>query len=315
MTNIANNPWAGMPQASRRRISADLPQDFFWITDIQGRYGLYVESVASLAGAVTEISLKGISIYTNGSAAGSELFLMLARNEDWELFLSLCTDLTSACAQLPSSADWIRAIHQRLRRWQRFLKEAGSIQLSLEQQMGLFSELSFMLAYLIPVHGVKESLIAWVGPDFGKQDFSLKDRLVEIKSYSTSKGPIVQISSVHQLDNSGKPLALISYGLTLTDKGSSVRDLAERIIAAVPDGNDELLDILYGKLAQYGYFDAIPANMLHRFVEDKISAFNVSEAFPRLISKDVSPQIVSVKYTVDLSKCLEFEISDLTSIN
>jgi hypothetical protein len=315
MTNTANNPWAGMPLNSRRRVSAGLPQDFFWLTDDRGRYGLYLNSAASLDNGAPEISLRGITVLVDNVAdRGSELYLLLNGNEDWELFLALCSDLTAACAQLDNSADWIPIIRQRLRRWHLFLKQNSTLQLSLEQQMGLFSELAFLREFLLSAIGTKDSLNSWVGPDFDKQDFSLPGRLVEIKSYPSSRGPVVQISSLQQLDNSIKPLSLVAYGLTRTDSGSSIQDLVQQISSVLAADSSDWPEIFAGKLAEYGYFDWIPTESLYRFAVDKISAFAVSDSFPRLLAKDVSSRIVSVKYTIDLSKCTEFEIPDPASV-
>lgn len=314
MINEGKNPWAGMPLASKRRMSGETAHAFFWMIDDRGKYGLYLKAAAVFDASIFEVRLKGIAIKKNAAAdAAGELFLILNRQEDWELFLAVCTDLAAACSE-KEGVDLIAVIHRRLIRWQQFLKQNYRLQLSMEQQMGLFSELFYMLNYLLPVYGIKESLNAWVGPDFDKQDFSLNGLLIELKSYPSSRGPLIHISSLHQLDNSSKPLVLAAYGLTLTESGSSVQDLAESILAVIREDGHPLEDVFYSKLAQYGYIDGVNAEPLSRFIADNIRVFSVSDKFPRLVVKDVSHQIVSVKYTIDLSKCEEFEIADPSSI-
>lgn len=314
MINEGKNPWEGMPPATKRRIDVGLEYDFFWMTDERGRYGLYLKADTAFDKSAFEMNLKGITIFSGaGNPAGGDLFIILNRQEDWELFLALCSDLTASCSGRKNS-EWIPIVHRRLKRWQQFLKQNHQLQLSIEQQMGLFSELSYMLNYVLPVYGIKASLNAWVGPDFDKQDFSLEGLLIEIKSYPSSKGPLIHVSSFHQLDNSIKPLALAVYGLTLTESGSSVQDLADSIKAVIRKDNEDLEDIFIGKLAEYGYFEGMPPESLFRFAVDKIRAFSVSDDFPKLLAKDVSRQIVSVNYVIDLSKCEEFEMADPSPI-
>jgi hypothetical protein len=169
--------------------------------------------------------------------------------------------------------------------------------------------LSYLKDVIFPINSLEESIKAWVGPDFDRQDFSLSHTMIEIKSYISSKGPIVQISSLHQLNDADKPLVLVSYGITRTDEGTSIPELVQSIQTLIGTERAHLSEIFSTKLAEYGYIEGVTEGPFHRLKTDKIRSFSVSDSFPRILPKDVHMQIIAAKYSIDLSRCLEFEIN------
>ena len=173
--------------------------------------------------------------------------------------------------------------------------------------MGLFSELVFLKNKLASEIGMKNAILSWVGPDFDKQDFSISSAVVEVKSYKITKGEIVHISSLQQLQSSSLPLYLVAYGLTISERGLSILDIVDSIINQIH--NECILEQFKIKLFEYGYIDGVTDRKnLYKFIVMKELLYEVRESFPRILSNDVQSQIVSVKYGIDLSKCTEFKI-------
>lgn len=138
----------------------------------------------------------------------------------------------------------------------------------------------------------------------------LDDAALEVKSYRTSKGDTVNISSLKQLYSEKDSIYLASYALTASENGTSIEEIAadiRRIIIINGTNND--LDLFESKLLAYGYAPETLIEELNSFIVDNQRIFSVKDEFPRIIPQDVKASITSVKYSVDLSRCTEFEIS------
>ena len=242
------------------------------------------------------------------------MFLVLNNRDDWQIFKVLCDDLIAEALRCSNDEEMISVAEARLKRWQRLLKQELHRELTTEVQMGLFSELLCLKDIIAPKIRIEQSVNSWVGPDLDKQDFLMDRSAVEVKSYRTSKGNIASISSIHQLCSDKESLFLITYGLTPSENGLSVEDIAESIRKLLIMQSDEILDLFESKLAQYGYIPELIKEPLIKFIIDKNRAYSVTDEFPKIDSKDIHSQILSVKYSIDLSKCTDFEVN-LTSVN
>ena len=310
MTKIFN-PWIDMSVNSQRRVDININYDFFWIVDIEGRYGFCIESKSILEDS-SYINLKGITIKKVNSDDNSRLYLILNQNEDYEIFIILCQDLINTANKYDNSEKIIIEIENRLIRWQQLLKNNYYKGLNIERQMGLFSELIFLKNRIANEIGMKEAILSWVGAEFDKQDFLIEQAVIEVKSYKTTKGEIVHISSIDQLQSPKEPLYLATYALTKTERGLSVLDIIESIKGQIED--EITLEIFELKLFEYGYICGLQdKNKLYKFVIDKESIYEVNDLFPRIQRRDIAKEIISVKYAIDLKECKNFEV-DFDSI-
>lgn len=297
-----------MQADTARRVNVETKYDFFWITDVKNRYGLLIKFQISLDGLEIESKLRGISVITIPEEKAGKLYLLLNNNKEWEIFFSVCTDLILMANQCHGEAQMIPVINQRIRRWQRFLSENNTASMPEILQMGLITELHFMFYSLIPAFGYKEAILSWVGPDSDKKDFSLANIFVEIKSFIASKGRIIKISSLHQLDNEVKPLYLSVYGLTRSDSGITVRDLISAINSVIPNEDYEMQESFENKLAAYGYIQSVTEPPFYEYSFDWQRSYLVSDTFPRISSESVDSRILAVQYSVDLTKCAANEV-------
>ena len=312
MISEINDPWERMAVSTERRIDSN--HNLFWIRNSEGNYGFVIKAEKPFSKLENDFKIRGVTIIKRVvDHLHSELYLVLNSNHDWQIFHTLCLDLVRICDSAINHNKMISAVESRLRKWQLFLMNDSRASLSLKIQMGLFSELLCLKNIVIPNLGYKEGILSWVGPNFDKQDFSTKDLLIEVKSFLSSKGPIIHISSVHQLDTQKEPLYLLAYGLTLTDRGISILDLIDDLSALFANESSHLLELFENKLIAYGYMSGISEGSFSKFSIDNVNSFSVSHDFPKILSLNLRTQIKSVNYTIDLVGCKEFEI-DINSI-
>lgn len=301
------NPWKTMKNSTQRRVKEDIPYDIFWIVDLEGKYGLHIKIKSICNKEIDVLKLKGISILKRYDNSSTELFIALNNNQDWEIFLTLCQDLILIAQKYTNDLIMFSAIENRLKKWQQFLLKNKNIDFSLQKQMGLFSELLCLKNIVSSNLSIENSIKAWVGPDFDKQDFLLDNMIIEVKSYKTSKTPIVYISSAAQLYSDKEPIYLISYGLTPTENGQSIDKIISEIENKIHDL--DILDIFYNKLFDYGYMPELDIKK-YSFIVDKIMVFHVADNFPKIIPINIDSRILNLQYSIDLLHCQDFLIEE-----
>jgi hypothetical protein len=307
MTN-KSNPWQDMPESTQRRVKSDTPHNLFWITDLEGKYGFLLQSKTLFDDVVLPANLKGIELLKRNSTYGyGELFLVLNDKEEWHIFYTLCNDLISMTDSYNNDVAMISAVETRLKRWQQLLQQDRNKLMNLQRQMGLFSELLCLKDIVLPKYGIEQAIVSWVGADFDKQDFLLDDAVIEVKSYRTSKGQTVNISSIKQLISDKVPLFLLTYGLTQTENGESIVDIIKDIKKHLSTKSNEIKNEFENKLLEYGYIPEITKTEFYKFIVDKNRVFLTSGNFPKIQPKFISHGIIDVKYSIDLLECSDYE--------
>lgn len=308
MTDKLLNPWLNMLPDSVRRVDSEITHNLFWMVDQNGDYCFYLKTVEEFKNIEIDIKLRGISLIKRNRESKGELFLIVNYKDDWELFLSLCKDIISICTSYSSNEEMIIAVENRLKRWQTFLMQNALVSLSFTMQMGLFAELYFLKNVLIPSRGVTAAITAWGGPEADKQDFSFADLVVEIKSYKTSRGPQVTISSSHQLFSNDKPLFLVVYGLTEAENGKSINDLISEFHNLFSSESVTIIQSFEQKLIEFGYMPGLVYDVMYKFVVDSVRGFSVEKDFPKILPHQTPSEIVAINYTIDLHFCTSFEL-------
>jgi hypothetical protein len=311
MTNNIKNQWYGMSESSERRIDSDIDTEhnLFWITDLEGKYGFCIKSKNLFESIKSPANLNGISILKRNSIYNyGELFLVLNNKDDWQIFHSLCEDLISITHKYDNDEAMVNAVEVRLKRWQQLLKQDRNQDMSLERQMGLFTELLCLKDIITPKIGIEQAIISWVGADFDKQDFLLDNAIIEVKSYRTTKSPTIGISSLQQLHSDKEPIFLLAYSLMQSDNGMNISSLVKDIEQLLESEPQDINNIFENKLLEYGYIPEIVKTPFFKFIVDKIKAYYVSDSFPKISPEHVKSQIIKVKYSIDLIQCEEFKV-------
>lgn len=305
----ANYPWHEMPPNSQRRVSEINVHGLFWLKDMSGRYGFYVKLNFSNHKTQSYANdLKGISITRRNTNEKSELILFLEHPDEYlDIFYALCKDLADVVSKEKNEACLIDIIEQRIIKWHQFLKLRNRHEFGLETQMGLFGELQCMIEFVIPKVGIKDAIFAWVGPDFDKQDFLLSDKVLEVKTYRTSKAPIINISSAYQLYSEKDPLFLLAYGISQSENGKTIVDLIVDISQYLKKEAYEVQNLFESKLLEYGYFPS-EQYKIYSFIVDIVHAYEINLDFPKITPIQLHNDILQVKYKIDLLKCKQFEV-------
>lgn len=303
------NPWESMGESSSRRVDTITEHNVHWVVDISGNYGLYLQAKNEFLTEDNRVSFSGIDVIKRNVNGVGELILLLHDKDDCPIFYKICEDLVATIHQYDTDVLMIiSAVEARLQRWQELLKKENQRGMSIELQMGLFSELSFLKNHLFPETGLTQAVISWVGPDKDKQDFLIDKAIIEVKSHRTSKGEIASISSVAQLYSEKEPLFLVSYGLTRSENGESIESLADEIRSLMSSCSEVSREMFETKLIDYGYIPELESQPLASFILDSEKTFFVSDEFPTITPLKIMSQITTVKYVIDLASCTEFEV-------
>jgi Putative PD-(D/E)XK family member, (DUF4420) len=120
--NDCKNPWEHMQISSQRRLDLDTECNFFWMTDLQGNYGFYLQTNKVFVETNNLVKLKGVSILRRNSDENKgQLFLILHHKEDWQIFLTLCQDLINETHNCKDDEQTLSIFEARLKRWQNLL--------------------------------------------------------------------------------------------------------------------------------------------------------------------------------------------------
>jgi hypothetical protein len=181
---------------------------------------------------------------------------------------------------------------------------ASSGGLSLPRQIGLFGELTVLLA-LAAHTDAKQAVKAWIGPDREEHDFGLVTTDLEVKTTISEKRSH-WITGLSQLTRSpGRALYVVSIQLTAAGVGSGA-SLAELVQAAyaLPQVPTTQLDLALESAGYYSHHDDLyRTRWLFR---SRPEFFLVDDKFPALTAEHVFrsvPQperIDDVRYRIDL---------------
>lgn len=307
------NPWENIQPNSERLIETNSNKyDFYWGVENNGDYAFYIPISSQENLPLTNISIKNLEIVVFDSPTPENYLwvIILKTKSQWSIFKKLCEDLCSVGETAINEKSLILQLQHRLKRWQELLSKKLDA-FPLIKQMGLFSELQCLLNLIAPRIGVVTAISAWVGSDYDKQDFLLTTSALEVKSYRTSKGEVVTISSKEQLYTEKQSLYLATYALTRDDeKGENIQVLVDLIKEELNILNDwSALDLFENKLMDYGYEPLlIKENELFNFIIDKVHLYKIEQDFPRIIPSQITAEIKSLNYSLDLSTCHSFLI-------
>ncbi|GIN98106.1 hypothetical protein J6TS1_39760 [Siminovitchia terrae] len=309
MISISTNPWEDIVPGSERLVNKQSRYELLWGVEKNGDYALYIPITNPRNLPKSNISIKHLEIrlYESSTPESYIWVIILKNKQHWNIFKKLCEDLCTVSEVAANEKSMISHLLLRLKNWQELLSRDIK-DFSLSQQMGLYSELKVLKDIIAPRLGLSHAVSSWVGGEKDKQDFLLDNCAIEVKSYRTSKGEIVQISSKEQLYTEKNYLYLISCALTKSETGDTVSHLVSQIKEELKiDLDFNTIDLFENKLINYGYSSVlIKEEDLSGFILDRTYVYHVDDQFPKIISSQVPSEIISVKYELDLSSCKNF---------
>lgn len=199
----------------------------------------------------------------------------------------------------------------QIEEWQRFLDSLPSAGLSPQARQGLFAELWFMREFLLSEQTAANAVGSWAGPKAQAKDFQFSGLAVEVKSSAAKEHSRFTISNELQLDASSVGRLLLCGVLLepLTAGGTSLPDIIAAIRTSIA-GDHAALRVFSDKLLQTGYRDIDAQNYVERYALRSVRFFDVQDGFPRIVASDLRHGVGDVRYSILLSECERFRVSD-----
>lgn len=286
-------------------VSQGGADQWFWIKTIAGEYGLCFRisnTDAEMLNSTGFSSTKRLSAIKVSDNKSVYIGVAIGDSELSTVFYRLCLDLIDSCTDVGDPNEIVEILKRRVRSWQR-LFESGVKRLSIQQCMGLVSELSFLKDHWLN-RSNGNRMRGWLGPLAQPQDFFCESEgiAVEVKSYSPEDRTIC-ISSIEQLECRLKLfLACYSCYLSLEGAGKSLSDYVGEVKDLLIESERSIFDDL---LLDYGYIDD-PFYESLNFIIGEPDFFFVHSKFPKITPSNVSPAIVKSKYDIDLNQITTF---------
>lgn len=301
--------WERIEQGDRLpaqiRVTSDHPMDLFAHVDGQRRPGLL-----ALSGRQPDSlpAYSAVEINVGQRADGQwAVSLALAQLALRPMFAAMCNQIVTLGANTPPGTDAATFILGQVARWHRLLALGPSGLLSIEEQQGLFGELS-VLSEAVTRLGTA-AVKGWIGPDEAPQDFDLPAGPVEVKTIKAGQAA-VWISSAEQLDVDGGRLRLAVLDVVEAAPGTGGASLTGQVAAIreqlTPD--PEALQLFEDQLQKAGYVDRDEYGR-PEFRVTRVRWFAVRDDFPRLARSRMPTAVGDTRYQLKLAGISTFEIN------
>lgn len=312
-----SNPWQDIDKPSNdfnvRLVSEAHPLSLFWGRDTQGRYlFIYDLEAENAPERKSLLKLSGITLDVARDGDRAKLVLMLNETGNWELFLSLCSDLIRATSSVDDHGIGANVFLRRLSRWQKFLKRIHPGVLSPEAVKGLIGELLFLKERVASEFGWETAVTSWKGPEGYPQDFAIHETAVEVKCQSGGSSPSVKITSAEQLLPQLPEGYLVVYTISTADsedtEGFSLNEFVEKIrdqLEVAPEPTMERFEELLF-LANYTMREEYDEPKFKRIAA---KCFQIRDDFPRIRLSSIPSGIERVSYSLKLEPCEPYKAS------
>ncbi len=253
-----------------------------------------------------DLSELSISLFVDQSFEDSNFLLVQLNNHDSrinDIFASICWNLANSIVNVATEREGIRLVISQLHKWKELFSKKRMKPLSLQEQQGLFGELTF-LRKLFGLDIAKSSSIDfWKGPYLAPQDYYSDLWAVEVKTVVSSKFPKVSINGEQQLDETSFE-KLFLYSLIIEDSPLEGKSLPELVSDVREDLEFDLMasEILENKLVLSGYFDSdAEVYNSRKYLMRRELYFVIQNEFPRIRKEDLREGVSEVKYSVSLA--------------
>jgi len=312
-----DNPWGLIDQPcypDGRRLY--LHDERFWVSiDDGGHHLFFVQDVGGKSIKPLE-NLAGLDVAIEAQSNGEYRLVCRLTTTDVELeekFSTVAKDIAYYCSDLKGSQLFLKA-QERIKSWANFLKPDRS-GLAHSELIGLLGELYLFVEYMTPVLGVEESVRAWIGPDGKKQDFTLDNWAIEVKTTASGDQQTIRISSLDQLYRVTDKLYLFRVVVTpaATSEALSLGELYEHCLRLIK--HDVVIENMFLQKVSSLYGRASDSQVKEQYRVVKVSVFDVVDGFPKLTRGEVPQGIQDVQYEISIGGISSYEVnSDVSEI-
>jgi len=211
-------------------------------------------------------------------------------------------------------------VYTVLENWHEFFRMPFLKKLTIEEEMGLFGELTYIKKWLDFHPSELPTIIQnWKGPLRNRVDFVMAQKGIEIKTIDSGKlKEEIHIANEKQLEltESLKSIYVYTIKVNFTDNSgvniqTLIDEIEERLLKQTPYlaiQFKELLMEIEVSLANINY-------EVQDFIIEEEAVYEVNAAFPTITSKDLSLGISNVSYKIDLSHCEQSIVDSKEAFN
>jgi len=261
-----------------------------------------------------------VSLFKDNSFPDSKFLLIQllgGGNRVRDIFASICDNIASTILSVSSERDAVMLVISQMRKWQDLFSKKLKNILSIQEQQGLYGELSFLQKLIcFPMDKVC-SVKYWLGPNMAPQDFKSELWAVEVKTITANKFPNVSINGELQLDETSiEKLFLYNLVVEIVPiDGKSLPELVNEIRNNL-NNDPNASNLFENKLIYYGYYDIdVDAYKERRYQICKENYYLVQDEFPRIKKEDLLLGVSDVKYTITLAATNENVIQESNVLN
>jgi hypothetical protein len=308
---FSDNPWRAIDQPcypEGRRLY--LHDERFWVSMDDNRHLLFFIQDSGGDAVKPLANLAGLRVSIDRQANGDQRLvcrLTAAEPELEDKFATVAKDIAFHCSGYKGAQLFLKT-QERIKSWANFLKPSRS-GISHSEFVGLFGELYTLVEHLAPVLTIADSVRAWIGPEEKKQDFTLNDWALEVKTTISGDQQTIRISSLDQLDKVTEKLYLLRVvAAPATDgNGLCLRALYDRCRRSLQ--HDAITEGMFLRKASALYDEASENQIAEQFKIVNISIFQITDKFPRLTRSNVHPAIPEARYEISVGALAPFEVA------
>lgn len=297
-----DNPWEGIePGAYPREARILYKEDSrFWVSvDAKGHYLFFLAESGHFAFEVPK-NLEYLELEIEHTRNHTRLVCILTSSDMLDKFQTIAKDIASY-SSIYTGFKLFKTAIARIHSWKDFLKPSRT-GLGFPELIGFWGELHVFCDYFVKYSNLENALKAWIGPENKKQDFTLGDIALELKTSIVGGPNELKISSIEQLQKITKYFYLAKVRINRCDDqtGASINDLVEKCLSIIKKTGTERqkFDFLNKISSKYSKMDEI--EMASKFTSISIDIYNVTADFPRIVPENLPHEkILKAKYVID----------------
>lgn len=290
-----------------QRLDPNHPMDFFIGVSNKGYDELALITVIEPARLTPSKALEVKKGIRKDGKWATQIYSIEKENQ--EIFARLCLDLVECSQNCKSEAEGLSNVTRRYLAWQRlFAKFKETLPISVLK--GLVGEIDFAKTLIRKGISKDDVIAGWVGPDGADRDFIMPSAWFENKAIATGKDRVT-ISSLNQLEtdiNGFLTIVCVDESASTDPKAFSVKNYIDEFRVELADA-PEAVSLFEQKLISVGYIDKKSYEDIF-FVKGERTFFKVNNTFPRLMTENVAPEIVSAQYDLSIAGIRPWKIGD-----
>ena len=306
MSEFRNDPWEHINEPIYPDVNRlFLEDDRFWVSLNEKNEKLFVIHVPMRINEEIPNSFNAIEIdIVEFSGENTRFLCILKDNSLLEIFTLMIQDIADKCRDFSDTEVINRAIDRLFTEWTQLLMPSRS-GIGKSKQIGLWGELFILNEKIKQAYPVSEAVNFWIGPENKKQDFTVNNLALEVKTTLAGSSPSIKITSLEQLEKITDKLFLVQLFINQasSDDGDSMslQDIYDQIWESI-DENDPATKTNFMLKAGKIMNKAKKTEKNEKFLHQSYDLYNVDDSFPSISSSDLPDPIRNVKYDIDTSK-------------